>query len=84
MKGEGKMGTRADFYAGREWLGSLGYDGYRIHEMDEAHAAKSEDNGYCWRMLMGFPRGWLNVEPPATPSSRKSPSSSAKRSSKRK
>ena len=44
------MGTRADFYVGAEWLGSLGFDGYRIHEMDEAHATKGEDNGYCWKI----------------------------------
>ena len=42
------MGTRADFYVGHEWLGSLGFDGYRIHEMEEKHAAKSDDNRHCW------------------------------------
>lgn len=44
------MGTRADFYAGSEWLGSLAFDGYRIHEMEEKHASKSEDNACCWRV----------------------------------
>lgn len=44
------MGTRADFYVGKEWLGSLAFDGYRIHEMEEKHADKSEDNSACWRI----------------------------------
>lgn len=44
------MGTRVDFYSGREWLGSLAFDGYRIREMQEKHADKSEDNAACWRI----------------------------------
>lgn len=44
------MGTRADFYVGTEWLGSLAFDGYRVHEMEEKHAAKSADHGCCWRI----------------------------------
>jgi hypothetical protein len=46
------MGTRCDFYVGTgkdaEWLGSLGWDGYRIDEMQEKHAGISEDNAACW------------------------------------
>lgn len=45
------MGTRADFYVGKEWLGSLGFDGYRIYEMEEKHANDSEDNRYCWAII---------------------------------
>lgn len=37
------MGTRADFYVGQEWLGSLAFDGYRIHQMTEEHASRDED-----------------------------------------
>lgn len=44
------MGTRADFYVGKEWIGSLAFDGYRIHEMQEDHSHKSEDNLCCWRI----------------------------------
>lgn len=48
------MGTRADFYIGTgdkaEWLGSLGFDGYRIDEMKEKHAAGSPDNAACWQI----------------------------------
>lgn len=44
------MGTRADFYVGKEWLGSLAFDGYRIHEMEEKHADKNGDNRACWRV----------------------------------
>jgi len=33
------MGTRADFYIGppshTAWIGSIAYDGYRIHDLDE-------------------------------------------------
>lgn len=44
------MGTRADFYVGTEWLGSLALDGYRIHEMREEHADRNKDTGYCWKI----------------------------------
>jgi hypothetical protein len=42
------MGTRVDFYSDREWLGSLAFDGYRIHEMKEQHTSRSEDSRLCW------------------------------------
>ena len=50
------MGTRADFYLGTganaEWLGSIAYDGYRIHEAEEAWAAaegrNADDKKACW------------------------------------
>lgn len=44
------MGTRIDFYVGREWLGSLAFDGYRVYEMRDEDAAKSEDNRCCARI----------------------------------
>lgn len=44
------MGTRADFYVGKEWLGSLAFDGYRVHEMEEKHATKDDDCRYCWQI----------------------------------
>ena len=48
------MGTRADFYIGTgpdaEWLGSLGFDGYRIDEMEEKHADKTKDHAACWQI----------------------------------
>lgn len=42
------MGTRADFYVGQVWLGSLAFDGYRVHEMKEEHASSNEDSACCW------------------------------------
>jgi hypothetical protein len=48
------MGTRADFYVGTgkdaEWLGSLAYDGYRIHEMTKEAISESLDNMECWEI----------------------------------
>ncbi len=44
------MGTRADFYVGREWIGSLAFDGYRIHEMKDEHASHNEDSRCCQRI----------------------------------
>lgn len=48
------MGTRADFYVGAgthaEWLGSIAFDGYRIAEMKEKHAAQNADNAACWQI----------------------------------
>lgn len=48
------MGTRADFYVGNEWLGSIAWDGYRIHEATEADAAKEgkyqADRVACWQI----------------------------------
>lgn len=42
------MGTRADFYAGRdgkaEWLGSVAWDGYRSGIPESLLSAKSEDD----------------------------------------
>jgi len=45
------MGTRADFYVGRgenaEWLGSIAFDGYRIHEVKEGDGGKNDDLAAC-------------------------------------
>ena len=46
------MGTRADFYVGAgkeaEWIGSLAFDGYRIHEMTKERSFKDIDSMECW------------------------------------
>jgi hypothetical protein len=42
------MGTRADFYVGQEWIGSLAFDGYRVHEMVEKNAGRDADSRACW------------------------------------
>jgi hypothetical protein len=46
------MGTRADFYIGTgkdaEWIGSIAFDGYRIHEMTKEHSFKNLDSMECW------------------------------------
>ncbi len=48
------MGTRADFYIKREneikWLGSVAWDGYDIHEMEELDSHTSAQNMSCWKV----------------------------------
>ena len=48
------MGTRADFYVGSgksaEWLGSIAFDGYRIHDMTKEASFKSLDSAECWEI----------------------------------